>query len=294
MSATPALEHSPAIRTLIVDDEPLARAGLRARLEREPDVEICGEAVDGPDAVHAIEAQHPDLVFLDIQMPGCDGFEVLERVAGRHLPVIVFVTAHDEYALRAFDVHALDYLLKPYTASRFAEALRRARTEVARAAHGAADGTAEGGSRAAALARLLDERASAQGVPVGAGMGGFAAAPLGVVGGLEGRPERLMRFPVRDGDRFLLLRTDEVEWVEAAANYARLFARGQSFLVRMTMSELERRLDPEHFQRIHRSWIVNLDRVKEIRQGWHGDYEVVLQSGRALRMSRGYKDRLLP
>jgi len=266
------------LRVLIVDDEPPARRKLRALLEREPDVEIVGEAVDGPDAVRAIEAHRPDLVFLDVQMPGCDGFEVLERVAGAHLPVVVFVTAHDEYALRAFDVHALDYLLKPYTAGRFAEALRRARAEVARAAQGAAEGSEAVGDGAAALARMLDARA----MQAGSGVA------------LEGRPERITRFPVRDGDRFLLLRADEVEWVEAAANYARLFARGTSFLVRMTMSELERRLDPERFQRIHRSWIVNLDRVKEIRQGWHGDYEVVLLAGRALRMSRGYKDRLLP
>jgi two-component system, LytTR family, response regulator len=259
------------IRTLIADDEPLARAGVHARLEREPDIGVVGEAVDGPDTVRAIEALRPDLVFLDVQMPGFDGFEVVERVADVHLPAIVFVTAYDEYAIRAFDLHALHYLLKPYTAARFAEALRRARAELARGA---------GGEEAPALARLLEERSAGE---VGAAEGGPAGAPAA----------HLTRFLVRDGERFVFVRADEVEWIEAAANYARLWARGTSYLVRMTMAELERRLDPERFARIHRSSIVNLDRVREIRQGWHGDYEVVTQAGKALRMSRGYQGRVL-
>ena len=278
------------IRVLVVDDEPLAREGIKVRLEREADMEVVGEAADGPEAVAAITSLHPDLVFLDVQMPGMDGFEVVERVAGVHLPVIVFATAYDEYALRAFEVHALDYLLKPVTARRFEEALRRARTEVGR-------GMERETHRR--LVELLDAwraaatvSASTHALPPEPPL--QQPPPPHAPQAPHGSGTYLTRLVVRDGERFLLLRAEEIDWVESAANYVRLHARGTSYLVRATMAELERRLDPARFTRIHRSTIVNTDRIREIRPEWHGDFDVVLTTGKALRLSRSYRDRLLP
>jgi two-component system LytT family response regulator len=250
------------IRTLIVDDEPLAREGIRIRLQEEPGFEIVGEAVDGPSAIQAIEQLVPDLVFLDVEMPGMNGFEVLERAGATHLPLVIFVTAYDEYALRAFDIHALDYLLKPFTTARFRDAMRRARSEIQRRA----DGTYQN------VAHILDHHREQSG---------------------ETNGRYLFRFAVRERDRFLLLKASEVEWIDSAGNYARLHARGASFLVRMTMSELERKLDPRHFARTHRTTIVNLDRVREIAPGSHGDFDVVLNNGQTVKLSRNYRDRLL-
>lgn len=256
------------IRTLIVDDEPLARHGLRVRLEAQPDVELVGEAADGPAAVEAIRTLAPDLVFLDVQMPGCDGFEVLERVGGVHLPMIVFVTAHDDRALRAFEVHALDYLLKPWTEERFLESLRRARAELA--------APAEQPERA----RLLQLLAALD--------AGRADAPPGPA------PAWPRRFTVRDRDRILLVRVDDLEAVEAAGNYVTLVTAGGRHLLRQTLAEMEAQLDPARFARIHRSTIVNVDRVREIRPDPHGDADVRLEGGATYRLSRAYRQRLLP
>jgi two-component system, LytTR family, response regulator len=247
------------IRALIVDDEPLARETVRVRLERERDVEIVGEAGDGIAAVDAIRRLVPDLVVLDVQMPGLDGFGVLERVAVDTMPVVLFVTAYDRFAIRAFEVHAIDYLLKPFTAERMRQALAHVRRELSR-------------DSAAALreetAALLDTRAAAEGA--------YAH-----------------RLTVRDGESFVMLRVEEIDWIEAAANYVRVHARGRVFVVRGTMQALEKRLDPKQFARIHRSTIVNVDRVREIRPEWHGDYDVVLADGRTLRLGRSYRDSLL-
>jgi two-component system LytT family response regulator len=278
------------IRTLVVDDEPLAREGLRVRLGREDDVEIVGEAGDGPSAVDAILSLRPDLVFLDVQIPGFDGFDVVARTASSHLPTIVFVTAYDRYALRAFEVHALDYLLKPIAHRRFQEALRRARHELARreregsAARDDAETPAGDDSFSAVadrLRRLLDARDAA---PNASGSNGPPAA--------DG-PRYAMRFTVRDGERYVLLRVSEIDWAEASANYVRLHVGPRAYQMRTTMGELERQLDPAQFTRIHRSAIVNLDRIREIRPEWHGEYEVALLTGATLRLSRGYRDRLL-
>ncbi len=247
------------IRTLLVDDEPPARAGLRVRLAGERDIEIVGEAPDGPAAVEAIRSLRPDLVFLDVQMPGMDGFEVLSRAGGECLPIVVFVTAYDRYAIRAFDVHALDYLLKPYTAERLNQSLERARHELAR----------EGAQGPAAVAEMLDARER------------------------EAGAKSVQRWAVKDGPRFVLLKAEEVDWIEAAANYVRFHAKGKAYLLRGTLSALERSLDTTRFARIHRSIIVNVDRVKEIRPEWHGDFDVVLQDGKVLRMSRNYREALL-
>jgi len=276
---------SRVIRTVLVDDEPLAREGLRVRLEREDDIEIVGEADDGQSAVDAILSLRPDLVFLDVQMPGFDGFEVVSRIASTHLPTIVFVTAYDRYALRAFEVHALDYVLKPIAHRRFQEALRRARHELTRRERDAVPSAEGNGARdddslaavADRLRRLLDEREGGSGSPVVA---------------IDG-PRYAVRFTVRDGDRYVLVRAADVDWAEASANYVRLHVGPRTYQMRTTMSDLERQLDPVQFTRIHRSAIVNLDRIREIRPEWHGEYEVALTTGTTLRLSRGYRDRLL-
>ena len=275
------------IRTVLVDDEPLAREGLRVRLGREEDIEIIGEASDGPSAVDTIVELRPDLVFLDVQIPGFDGFDVVSRIASTHLPTIVFVTAFDRYALRAFEVHALDYLLKPIAHRRFQEALRRARHELTRRAPDATHSRddAESTSDADALSivadrlrRLLEEREA---------VGAATLRPVST------GPRYAVRFTVRDGERYVLVRVSDVDWAEASANYVRLHVGPKTFQMRTTMSELERQLDPGQFTRIHRSAIVNLDRIREIRPEWHGEYEVALTTGATLRLSRGYRDRLL-
>ena len=262
------------IRTLLVDDEPLARDGLRVRLSRESDIEIVGEASDGPSAVDAILALRPDLVFLDVQMPGFDGFDVVSRTAGQHLPNIVFVTAFDRYALRAFVVHALDYLLKPIAHRRLQEALRRVRAELDR------DASVESAERLRAMLEARDAES-------------IRTAPAAPQSEASVGTPHAARFTVRDGERFVLLRTAELDWIEASANYLRFHVGAKVFQVRMTMAELERRLDPAQFCRIHRSTIVNLDRVREIKPEWHGEYQVVLTTGATLRLSRSYRDRLL-
>ena len=279
------------IRTVLVDDEPLAREGLRVRLGREEDVEIVGEADDGPTAVDMILSLRPDLVFLDVQMPGFDGFDVVSRTASTYLPRIIFVTAYDRYALRAFEVHALDYLLKPIAHRRFQEALRRARHELTRrdregvAARSHEDTVSDNESLTAVadrLRRMLDEREAAL------GSGGAVPRPAPPVDA-----RYALRFTVRDGERYVLIRVADVDWAEASANYVRLHVGPKTFQMRTTMSDLERQLDPAQFARIHRSAIVNLDRIREIRPEWHGEYEVALVTGATLRLSRGYRDRLL-
>jgi len=279
---------SRVIRTVLVDDEPLAREGLRVRLGREEDIEIVGEAEDGQSAVDTIVSLRPDLVFLDVQIPGFDGFDVVSRIASTHIPTIVFVTAYDRYALRAFEVHALDYLLKPIAHRRFQEALRRARHELDRRQRDASakedgDGALDDETLIAVadrLRRLLDEREAA---------GGAAS----VLPAPSDGARYAVRFTVRDGERYVLVRVADVDWAEASANYVRLHVGARTFQMRTTMSDLERQLDPVQFARIHRSAIVNLDRVREIRPEWHGEYEVALTTGATLRLSRGYRDRLL-
>jgi two-component system LytT family response regulator len=255
---------SGRLRTLIVDDEPLAREGLRLLLAAHPDVTIVGEAVDGASAVDAIRRERPDLVLLDVQMPGLSGFDVVERVAGEHLPLVIFATAYDAYAIRAFDVHAFDYLLKPIDAGRLATALERARADLARA----------DGDRVRALDVAEEARAAREG----------RTLP---------QPRYAARFAVRDRERYVLVRAADIDWVESAANYVCLNARGHQYLLRMTMTEMERRLDPAQFARIHRSTIVNTTRIAEVRPDPHGDFDVVLVDGRMLRLSRSYRERLL-
>lgn len=248
------------IRTVIVDDEPLARVGLRMLLKAEPDIEIVGEAEDSDGAAALIAAARPELVMLDVQMPGGDGFDVLRRVAEIHLPVVVFVSAHDRFALRAFEVHALDYLLKPVVPERLAESLRRVRLELA----------SDDRAGARALARLLD-----------------GEDPLEI----RGHPRRLA---VRERDRYVLVPCERIERIEAAGNYVQLYAGGRTHLLRSTMADVLSQLDPASFARIHRSWIVRIECVASVVPSGNGDFEVHLHDGTVLPMSRNHRDALLP
>lgn len=247
------------IRTVIVDDEPLAREGLRVRLGLERDIQLVGEAGDGPAAIELVVREQPDLLLLDVQMPGMDGFEVLTRLADAWIPAVIFVTAHDRYAVKAFEVHAVDYLLKPLDGRRLREAVERVRKAVEAGQHGPTE----------AVVNLLAARDQGPGQP------------------------HVRRWAVREGESFVLLRAEEVDWIEAAANYVRFHARGKAFLLRTTMAQLEQELDPRRFARIHRSTIVNLDRVREIRPEWHGGYDVLLTTGDTLRLGRRYRQVLL-
>jgi two-component system, LytTR family, response regulator len=260
------------IRTIIVDDEELAREGIRIWLKNEGDVELIGEAGDGPSALTIIRELSPDLLFLDIQMPGFDAFEVLERVESVHLPAVIFVTAYDRYAVQAFEARAIDYLLKPISGDRLRAALQRVRLNMAKE-----EALEQVRYR---MVELLDSRRH--------------SASAGSQEQDKPRETFIQRLAVKDGDRFLLLKVDEIDWIESAANYAQLHARDRCFLHRGTMSELETQLDASHFARIHRTIIVNVDRVQEIKPTWHGDFSVILKNGTTLRMSRGYRRRLLP
>jgi two-component system LytT family response regulator len=255
------------VRVLVVDDEPLARRNLRLLLGRDDEVEVVGERRDGPAAVRAIQDLAPDVVFLDVQMPEMDGFEVLQAVGGEVAPVVVFVTAWEEHAVRAFEVHALDYLLKPFSDARFAAALARAKAAVRRGA------LEDLGRR---VAGVLDER----------------QAFLGSKRPGTGGPALLRRFVLRSAGRVLFLPAAEVDWVEAADYYVRLHAGGRRHLVRYSMNELERRLDPASFLRVHRSAIANLHRIRELRDVGSGGGTVVLGDGTELPLSRRRRRRV--
>jgi len=243
-----------ALRTVVVEDERLARRKLVMLLATEPGVELVGECGTAEDAVNLLRAERPDLVFLDIQLPGMDGFEVLQHAGLENVGHVVVVTAHDRYALKAFDVAAIDYLLKPYDRTRLRQTLARVQGR----------GTSDLHGRLLALAERL-----------GAGS------------------ERLHRLVIREGERIRFLDVGSVDWFESADNYVKVRVGVAEHLVRTTLQRLEQRLDPGRFIRIHRRLIVNLDRVREGHLGVRGDYEVVLQDGKVLPVGRRYRDRLL-
>ncbi len=244
-------------RVLFVDDEAPARRKLRAHLANEAGVELVGEAASGPEAVKAIQDLAPDLVFLDIQMPGMNGLEVVETVGSDKMPAVVFVTAYDEFALDAFEVQAVDYLLKPFNAERLRKALAHATERIRRRA-------------------------------------GDAASLEGVVTRLLGRDRRFLeRLLVREGDRLFFVPAAEIARLSAEGNYVRLRTASASHLVRETLAGIEARLDPERFARVHRSEIVNLDAIREIRPLFHGDHLILLKNGDEVRLSRRYQERLL-
>lgn len=255
------------IRTLIVDDEPLARRNLLIRLHGIPDFEIVGECATGAEAVAAVRDQRPDLLFLDIRMPDMDGFAVLERIDPEILPVVVFVTAYDRFALEAFRVHALDYLLKPFEDDRFAETLEACRQRVSE------------------VRRLADESAGAE-------------EPRAVSGvspsnrDTERMNPYLDRLVIKGGGRVFFLRIASVDWVEAYGNYVSVHSGEKTWLLRRTMHEMEEGLDPRTFCRISRSAIVNLDRIKELEPATRGEHLVHLVTGRELKLTRGYRQKL--
>jgi two-component system LytT family response regulator len=256
---------APVIRTVLVDDEPLALRKLRRLLAGERDVEVIAECTDGRGAAETIRRQTPDLVFLDIQIPELDGFEVVESLPTQRLPVIVFVTAYDEHALRAFDVHALDYLLKPVGRERFREALGRARERVLQRR----------------IAGVIDPRLLA-----------FQDARHARRGSATEPGRHLSRIAIKHEGRAYFVRADEIDWVEASDNYVRLHTGATSHLLRESLRALEAKLDPRIFLRVHRSAIVNVDAIRELQPWFHGDHVVILRSGARLMCSRRYDERL--
>jgi two-component system LytT family response regulator len=245
------------IRALIVDDEPLAREGLRRLLEEDHEVECVGECADGPSAVQAVREKLPDLLFLDVQMPEMDGFEVLRSLDESTLPMVIFVTAFEEHAIHAFEVHALDYLLKPPDPQRFREAVARAKAEL------------QHRGRKAVISRIL-----------------------GMLGSLRPASAGTDRIMLKSGGRITFLRVEEIEWVEAQGDYVCLHTPGKKHLLREKISVLEEQLSPAQFLRIHRSTIVNVNRIKEMQPLYHGDYAVLLQDGTRLTLSRSFRDKV--
>lgn len=238
------------LRALVVDDESLARTALIRLLKRERDIGVIGHCSDGESAVHTIRHLRPDLVFLDVQMPEMDGFQVVEAIGPEHMPVTIFVTAFDRYAIRAFDSNAVDYLLKPFSADRLSRALSRARD------------------------RWLGRQDKA------------AAQRLFSLLGTRLQSDYAQRLTVTNNGRILFVPVADIDWIEAEGNYARIHVSRKSYDVRETLHALMEKLDPREFVRIHRSTIVNLQRVREVQPWFQGSHIVVLQSGEELRMSR--------
>ena len=248
---------SMKIRALIVDDEPLARRRIKSLLAHDSSVDVIGECSDGHKAISAINELTPDLVFLDIQMPAMDGFEVIKTIAFERMPTVVFVTAYDQYALKAFEVNALDYLLKPFDRSRFQKTLERAKIMIRRRQNGDVNDR---------LLSLLGELRREQEIPD--------------------------RFIIKSGGRVVFLTVEEIDWMSTVGNYVCLHVGRDSHLMRETMTGMEAKLNPDRFMRIHRSTIVNLDRVKEVQPWTKGEYVVIMRDGTRLIMSRRYRERL--
>jgi two-component system LytT family response regulator len=245
------------IRVLLVDDEPLAREMIREMLKDDAEVSVVGECVNGREAIEAIQEHNPDLIFLDVQMPEIGGFEVLEALKSVHVPHVIFVTAYDQYAVRAFEVHALDYLLKPFDRERFDLAWRRAKAHILSTRNGE-----------------MDQRI------------------LAILEELKAGSKYIERLVIKSGGRVFFLDTDDIDWIEAEGNYVSVHTGKKSHLLRETISSLEAQLDPKKFLRIHRSSIVKIDRIKELQPWFHGEYRVILMDGTQLTLSRNYRENL--
>ena len=268
------------ISTIVCDDEPDAREGLLALLVRDSQVVVVGQAATGLETAQLIEKERPELVFLDIQMPELDGFGALGRIEGGHDPVVVFVTAHDEHALHAFDVRALDYLLKPFSDERFGQALRHAKTQVRqRRAGNIVD------QFAAIIDASLDEQSGGSAVAMASHA--LGDPPEHTTATAVPRPDRIM---VRTAKEVVFVRVDEVDWIEADDYYSKLHVGGRAYLIRETMQSLESRLDPQRFARVHRSAIVNLDRIKAMQPYFRGAHVLTLSDGTRLTLSRSRRE----
>jgi len=243
------------IRVLIVDDEPLARERIRTLLRDEPDIQIVAECADGAAAVKAMEKESPDLAFLDIQMPGLDGFGVLRAVAKERMPVVIFVTAYDQHALRAFEAHALDYLLKPFKPARFKQAVQRAREQLAQR---------QAGAMSQGLLELLSQT----------------------------RPKRefVSRLAIKSGERTLFVKAEQIDYAESAGNYVVLHAGKENHVMRETLGALEEKLDPKKFVRVNRSTLVNVEQIKELQPMFRGEHVVLLHNGKQLPLTRGVRE----
>jgi two-component system LytT family response regulator len=246
-----------SLRTLIVDDEPLAREGLRLLLSRDPELSAIREARNGSEALMAIREFSPDFVFLDVQMPEMDGFAVLRNLSAEEMPAVVFVTAHDQYAIQAFEINALDYLLKPIIEERFVKTLERAKDRLR--SNAAADSSRQ-------ILSLLEAMASPR--------------------------SYLKRMAVRSADKTVFVNVEDIDWIEAAENYVEVHAGRATHLLHVTMKALEMSLDPEIFLRIHRSIIVNVGRIKDLQSDAHGEYAITLRDGVRLQSGRTYAARL--
>ncbi len=265
---------SARIRTIIVDDEALARRGLEIRLLATEDFEIVSQCANGREAVTSITSHQPDLVFLDVQMPGLSGFEVLAHLQHDAIPLVVFVTAYDQYAIRAFDARAVDYLLKPVDDERFAAALDRVRDRLR--ARNAADQRDQ-------LFNLIAEIT---------GSGELVLEELLTRGRKALEPKHAEILPIRQGREIVRVPIASVEWIDAAGDYMCIHAGGNTHILRGTMKDLEQYLDPKIFQRVHRSTIVNLRRVKSLRAHMNGEYFLTLDGGHELKLSRTYRDKV--
>ena len=248
-----------SIRVIIVDDEGLARETLELLLDEHDDMELVGMCKNGQEAVSTISNLHPDLVFLDIQMPEMNGFEVIEHVGPANMPVVIFTTAYDQYALRAFEAQALDYLLKPFDDDRFEQALTRARSRIKQQKVGAL-GEQLASLVAGEVMREVPEQA-------------------------ETYLERIM---IKGRDRMYFVRVEDIDWIEAAGDYVSIHVDKKTHLLRETMAGMLKKLDPKRFVRVHRSSIVSVDRVRELKPYFHGDYIIYLHDGTEIRMSRRY------
>jgi len=265
------MNATPRIRTLIVDDEALSRRGLEIRLRTAGDFDVIGQCANGREAIDAVRSHQPDLVFLDIQMPGLSGFDVLAQLPADSLPMVVFVTAYDQYAIRAFEARAVEYLLKPVDESRFAAAIEHIR------------GLRQQRSAAAQRDRLVELLADVS------GSGEIDADDLLAKGLPQARNSVL---PIREGRETIRLDTRSIDWIDAAGDYMCIHAGARTHILRGTMKELEDVLDPRHFQRVHRSTIVNLARVKTLRSHMNGEYFLTLDGGHELKLSRTYRDKV--
>jgi two-component system LytT family response regulator len=246
------------IRVLLVDDESLAREMIREMLQDDPSAEIIGECVNGEEAIAAILEHTPDLLFLDVQMPEASGFTVLENLKnGRRMPHVIFVTAYDQYAVRAFEFHALDYLLKPFDRERFEASWQRAKEHILKEKNGRMDER---------ILTLLEE--------------------------LKAGSKYLERLVIKSAGRVFFLEADDIDWIEAEGNYVSVHSGAKSHLLRETISSLESQLDPKKFRRIHRSSLVQINKIKELQPWFHGEYRIILHCGAELMLSRNYRENL--